>query len=97
MLLETNNPAATRWTALALAAVGKPGLPPLVTALTNSQTISLRRCYMTGSLGAMGTNAQSCIPALQHALEDSNWIVRVSATNVLRRIQPQAPGEGDGQ
>jgi len=72
----------------ALAFIGQPGLPPLITALTNRQTALTFRCYLEGSMARMGTNATSAIPVLRQALTSADWHVRLSATNVLRGIDP---------
>jgi len=93
MLRETNDLTIARFAPMALSRIGTAGLPPLVAALTNQQTTSLMRCYVMSHLGMMGTNAAPCIPALERALEDSNWNVRTFATNLLRRIRPPRSDE----
>lgn len=97
LLGDTNRSGPAVWAPEALASIGKPGLPPLISALTNHQTTPYCRCVVANDLSRMGSNALPAIPALRQALTDSDRAVRLSATNVLRRLDPQAfpPNDDD--
>jgi HEAT repeats len=63
-----------------------------VAALTNllSRPYAVLRMVTLTSLEQFGNEARSAVPALQKALRDPNPLVRLHATNALRRLAPQA-------
>ncbi len=71
----------------ALSSLGPQALPPLLATLTNSQP----QVIMVGLSGlrGLGSNAAPAVPTILNLLASSNFFVRVSATNALRRIAPQ--------
>jgi HEAT repeat protein len=91
MGLKTTNDYV-RWnTALALGRIhGEPAsvVPELMRLLDNSNLTT--RCFDIQALGEFGTNAESAVPDLTVMLNDQDPNIRVSATNALKQIDPEA-------
>jgi len=64
---------------------------PLLAQFINDTNFLWRvRQGVVGALGAMGTAAWQAVPALVLSLSDSNFNVRLAATNALMAIDPEA-------
>jgi len=86
--------AAMRATAV-LASYGSLGRPALMAVLTNHQATARQKATVVRDLiymGNMGTNSRALTPILQDLLIGSDLPIREFATNMLREIDAQAPG-----
>jgi HEAT repeat protein len=74
-----------------LVSLGKPGLPPLLLALTNDvRRMTTVRLLIVAGLRNGGTNARPASAALVNLLVDRDRNVREATTNALRKIDPAA-------
>src|SRR5260221_130637 len=76
--------------AAALVSLGKAGLPPLLSVLTNQQSTARQKYVVALDIGTLGTNGTSAVPALRLLVSDPDINVRTIATNVLGKLDPQA-------
>jgi HEAT repeat protein len=66
----------------------KLAVPPIMTCLTNLSTPT--RIIAIRALGEYGGDANAAVPQLLEALKDPNYSIRNSATNALKKIDPEA-------
>lgn len=69
----------------ALSQIGKPAIPPLITALTDKDPVVRSRVAL--ALGGMGTTAKLAVPPLTKALKGQDTKVRVSAVWALLQMK----------
>ena len=82
----TNSGICSRRAMWVLVNLGPPGMPPLLNLITNGPHPN--RVFAVDYIGDFGTNASAAIPALTAALQDPALVVRLKATNSLRKISP---------
>jgi HEAT repeat protein len=69
--------------------IAKPAIPALVRVLREDDALMVRE-YAAFALGELGKGDTTAIAALTKALNDEGATLRVSATNALKRLGPEA-------
>jgi hypothetical protein len=94
-LLDSPNSQVAGIAAIELGNIGKQAQTDAIVATlaraTESPDKYLRYCAAFG-LGEMGSLARPGVPALVRALNDTDTLVRQTATNSLNKVTPQIPG-----
>jgi hypothetical protein len=82
--LKDTDPEVRQHTAMALAALGREAISPLIKALEDP--VKEKRASAAYALGQMGHNANEAIPALLKTLKDDEATVRRSASQAISRV-----------
>ena len=90
LMCDTNSPRASNRAVLALSGMGVEGFDALASALSDPQRPNRFRIIWSLRTSAFQVGTNKCLPPLIKALSDQDQLVRISATNVLLSIAPEA-------
>lgn len=90
LMCDTNSPMASKRAVLALSGLGVEGFEALASVLSDPQKPNRFRIIWSLRNSAFQVGTNKCLPPLIKALSDQDRLVRISATNVLLSMAPEA-------